>query len=460
MITPQPQIQRLSKYAEGGVRELLYIALPLMLVTFSSQFMLFCDRLILANYSTFAMSGASSAGSAFAVFQFSILSVAIIAEVFVGQYNGSKQYHKIGSPVWQMIWLSLMTTVIFVPLAFTIDGWVVPDAFQYEGAPYFKHLMYCCPVYGVIAALSAFYIGRGHVKLVACVVILGDLLNILLDFLLIFGVEGWVPSLGTTGSAIATNIAQVTIAVALFVCFLSRKNRACYKTNEYKLNMPLLIKEVKIGGPNAFAHVGEIAAWAFLFHVVSWESHDHVIILAVAQNIFLMFQFMSEGLTKGVTAIASNYIGGGKIDRVRKCLKSAFVVHLAILALIAIPVFLFPDMIAKAYLHDITSQNYFTFREVIQENMEWIWLYLLLDGFVWVIAGVLTAGGDTKFIMVASVLTVWIAAILPIYLIMKYIDASLSLTWKITAFYGAINVLIFAWRYMGGHWQKLDLGRG
>lgn len=34
------------------------------------------------------------------------VTLAAMAEVFVAQYNGSKQYGKLGEPVWQMIWLS------------------------------------------------------------------------------------------------------------------------------------------------------------------------------------------------------------------------------------------------------------------------------------------------------------------------------------------------------------------
>ena len=47
------------------------------------------------------------------VFIYGGIGIASIAEVFVGQFNGAKEYLKVASLVWQMIWFSLATSVIF-----------------------------------------------------------------------------------------------------------------------------------------------------------------------------------------------------------------------------------------------------------------------------------------------------------------------------------------------------------
>lgn len=447
----------LTIYREGGIRELLYIALPLIMVTFSTQFMLFCDRIILARYSTLAMSAACSAGTVFSVFQLSIISIAAISEVFVGQYNGAQQYHKIATAVWQMIWFSLASIIIYLPFGLYGAFTFVPPELLHEGAPYYRILMYCCPLYGIIAALSAFYVGRGKVRLVTLITITGDLLNILLDFLLIFGYKDLISSLGTAGSAIATNISQGVITVSLFLCFLHKKNRQKYHTHHPRFNWAVLKKSFIVGFPNALGHMIEISAWAFLFHVVSWESTAQVIVLSIGQNIFLLFQFMSEGLTKAITTITANFIGAQKWHYIKKGFKSALIVHIGILCVIGIPTFLFPECLAKLFLHNVTQEDYHAYRAVIQENMAWMWIYLLFDGFVWVIVGILTAGGDTKFIMMITSTTVWITVIIPIYLITRYYDPPLSLCWQVTAAYGFINFIIFFGRYASKRWIKLRL---
>jgi len=109
---------QLTRYSEGSVQELWAISYPLILSILSVNMMLFFDRLILARYNTGAMNAAVLAWLIFSIFQLGTIGIASIAEVFVGQYNGAKKLNKMGEPVWQMIWFSLMTGFIFIPIFF------------------------------------------------------------------------------------------------------------------------------------------------------------------------------------------------------------------------------------------------------------------------------------------------------------------------------------------------------
>ncbi len=93
------------------------LSFPLMLSFLSNYLMLFFDRLIIANYSLEAMNAITASSLFCMIFQYGAIGIASIAEVFVGQYNGSKQYSKVAMPVWQMIWFSLMCFPIFFLLA-------------------------------------------------------------------------------------------------------------------------------------------------------------------------------------------------------------------------------------------------------------------------------------------------------------------------------------------------------
>jgi hypothetical protein len=42
-------------------------------------------------------------------------------------------------------------------------------------------------------------------------------------------------------------------------------------------------------------------------------------------------------------------------------------------------------------------------------------------------------------------------------LIVKYSQCSLSISWKITAFFGLVNLIVYGWRYVSGKWLKLNL---
>src|SRR5437016_14456039 len=101
--------QNLTKYPAGSFRELCSLSLPLMLMVFSTYPMIFGDRLIVSMYSLEAMNAVGMVSIIIGVFYFGFTSLALIAEVFVGQYNGSKQYEMIGPSVWQLAWMSLFS---------------------------------------------------------------------------------------------------------------------------------------------------------------------------------------------------------------------------------------------------------------------------------------------------------------------------------------------------------------
>src|ERR1700733_6336679 len=114
----------LTKYAPGSLRELWSIAFPLMLSSFSFLAMIFVDRLFLARYSPEAMSAAVTSGTAAWSFIGSGIILAAMSEVFVAQYNGAGIKKRLGEPVWQMIWFSLATFLLYVPIGLYVGNWV------------------------------------------------------------------------------------------------------------------------------------------------------------------------------------------------------------------------------------------------------------------------------------------------------------------------------------------------
>ena len=146
-VKDQVEVKTLTKYPSGSLRELCSISLPLMLSMMSGSLMLFLDRLLLARYSIDALNACVNAAMIAAALQFAFLTTSAIAEVFVGQYNGASQYKKIAEPVWQMIWFSLLSVFVFLPLGlfagplFFFDPLYAPLEVEY-----FKWLMYFGPI--------------------------------------------------------------------------------------------------------------------------------------------------------------------------------------------------------------------------------------------------------------------------------------------------------------------------
>lgn len=440
---------QLTRYSEGSLKELWTISYPLILSILSVNIMIFVDRLILAKYDTKAMNAAVVAVLIFNVFQCGAVGIASISEVFVGQYNGAQKHKQIGEPVWQMIWFSLMTAFIFVPVGLLAGPFFISHAdYAADGIPFFKVLMLFGPTFPLAAALSSFFIGRGSVKRVMITTIGSNILNIILDFLLIFGVNGFLPALGAKGAALATGISQTLQALLLLGVFLQDRHRDSHGTDQWKFKPALFFKGLRIGLPNAFSGVFDALAWSVLAQILAAASAAHMTVYSIGDSFYVLFAVGFLGLQKGVTAVAANYLGANREEVLSRTLRAGAKLVFGILLCLSIPMFCFPERLAELFsesgsasLLDPSLQRH------IQIAMRWLWLYFMFDAISALVCGLLTAAGDTFFVMGMNTANAWLFSVIPTYFCVFYFGGSPILSWGLWALYGFVNALCFFLRY-------------
>lgn len=447
---------KLTRHPEGSVRELWSISLPMMLALLSGNLMLVVDRIILAQYSIPAMNAAAAAGMTFALFQYGTIGIASIAEVFVGQLNGAGKQKEAGRSAWQMIWFSALTILLFYPLALFAGPYLLADYHRETmGIPYFNTLLYFGPIFPLVAALSGFFVGLGKTRLILVAAIAGNIINIGLDWFFVFGIPGWLEPMGTMGAALATGISQAIQAIVLLFYFLSNQSRKDYGSGKYQLDIPLFTKSLRVGGPASFGHMIEIGAWAVTMRLVAAVGTDHLTVTSIGQSLYTLVAFAMEGLQKGVTTIAANFIGGNKFDKVytvwRSGAKLTFIFALGFGLLLLIN----PDPIVDLYLpNDLSAADRLHFLKIMRSVSFFIWFYFIVDSLTWISAAILTAGGDTLFIGVVGGITAWVTALMPIYLFIVIMKGPPALIWGITCFYGVVNFIAFSWRMRAGKWKQ------
>lgn len=449
---------KLTKYPVGSLRELWHIAAPLMIMTFSTYAMLFADRMILSRYGVEAMNASVVAGAIYAIFMFSALSLSLIAEVFVGQHNGANRLQRIGEPVWQMLWFALMTTAIFWPIGYFFGDILLTKEATSMGIPYFKWIMLFGPAVPMIGALSAFNVGRGKTIAVTVIAALGNALNILLDYLFVFGVDGLIPSMGISGAAIATGIAQVSQVIVLFILFLKPKNRAKYGTADFRFKKKEFLNCIKIGGPNAVSFAMGIASWAFFSDLIATTGLVYMTALTICQNYFFLFCFISEGIGKAVTTITANLIGAKNITMITKLIRSAIGLHCIFIVLLAIPFVIYSSPLIDLYVaNNPSTQGLTGLREMVENSLLWLWIMYIFNGLFWIFMSQLTAAGDTKFIMYLNMASGWLFLLFPAYLFISVLGYSPTLSWKIIAFYLFMLTSAIFLRYRSEKWRKCDI---
>src|SRR5258708_16218985 len=124
----------------------------------------------------------------------------------------------------------------------------------------------------------------------------------------------------------------------------------------------------------------EITAWAFLICMLSRASEEHVTLLSIGQSILLLFAFASEGLQKGIIAIASNYIGAKQPWMIKKLLRSSLLISFYIIMVLAIPLLLTPDLVTDCFVSSsLSNTKLIELQSQAEIVLFWIWIYFIFD---------------------------------------------------------------------------------
>lgn len=312
------------------------------------------------------------------------------------------------------------------------------------------------PITALIPALSSFFVGKGQVKIVTICVVIGNVLNVFLDMLFIFGWKNYIPSLGVEGAAIATVISQVIQVIILFYVFIKKKNRDKYGTANIKFKPKIFLKCLKVGSPNAVGHMLEMGAWTFIMHILAATGEDYVTVFAVSQGFFVLFTFAIDGLRQGVTAVASNIMGSNRFDLIPKLLKSAVFIHLIMVIVLLGPVILYPELLIKKFLYASHNSPELIDGAIIaaaSTSIIYLSVYFVFDGISWIIAAILTSAGQTLFTLIANAFNAWTFAVLPMLIVAHYNKVGFTTSWQFSMIYGFINASVFFWRYKSGVWR-------
>ncbi|MBM3183755.1 MAG: hypothetical protein FJZ64_00415, partial [Chlamydiae bacterium] len=224
-----------------------------------------------------------------------------------------------------------------------------------------------------------------------------------------------------------------------------------------------MLKCLKVGVPQGLFCALEIGGWALFYVLMTRLSEKHITISSICQSVLILLYFFSDGLSRGAAALAGNFIGSQRHELVKKVLRSSMILLLFFLLTISLvlvidPIhttgFLFFSQIEEGSTKIILDP---TFAESLKVCLILSFFYLLFDGPRWVLSGLLSAAGDTIFLLLAGCLAIWIFLLLPLYLIVVQYNLPVEYAWGLTVSYALLFFFVYWIRFRQGAWKKIDL---
>ena len=443
----------------GGYREVLHIALPLILSTASWSVQHFVDRMFLSWYSSETIAAAMPAG----MLHFSLVSIfmgtAGYVSTFVAQYYGAQKYDRIGPAIWQGIYISLiggLTLLCFYPVAEPIFRLIGHDQLvQEQEVIYFQILCFAGAPYMAAYAVSGFFSGRGKTWPVMWVNIFATAVNLLLDYVFIFGHWGF-PEMGIKGAGLATILAGVFSFVLYLLLMADKKTNATYRTLQgWRPDRALLMRILRFGLPSGVQFFLEMAGFTGFVLIVGRLGTASLAATNIAFNINTLAFMPMIGCGIAISVLVGQYLGAEKPELAQTSTYSGFHLAFVYMGSIAAAYILLPDLFVIPFALNADPQ---AFKEIYDFSivlLRFVAFYSLFDTMNIIFCSAIKGAGDTKFVMYISVMLSFVGLLIPTYLAVIVFDYGLMVSWVIATCYVILLGFSFFLRFLNGKWKTM-----
>lgn len=452
-----------KQYPQASLSELWFLAYPLIVLMASQVVMQFVDRMFLAWHSHTALAACVPAGVLAMTFGSMFMGLASYTSVFISQYYAKKKYASVTVSLWQGVLLAGVSSLVLAGL--TPAGFALINAFGHEASVRALELKYfgILNLFGGLAvinnALASFFSGRGQTKIPMWAALFGNVVNIGLDYIMIFGKLGF-PEMGIAGAAWGTIISQGFIMAVFGTLIFARRVRAEYKISKlagfYK---PVFSRLLRFGLPNGFGFLMDILSFTlFTFMVGNIDT-----ISLQASNVVMSMQpvvfTVILGLGIGIQILVSKYQGLKRPDLSVRVVKNACKIGYAYAAGIGILFFFGAPLFVNLFIPP-SSADAAAIAAKTYPLIKLVSFFVIFDATYLIFGEAIRGAGDTKFYMYVMLFCAWGMLIPGTWYIVYKLHLSVFWVWSWLTFYAAVTAVLMLWRFLRGRWKSIVVTAG
>jgi MATE family multidrug resistance protein len=255
----------------------------------------------------------------------------------------------------------------------------------------------------IFSGFKQFTEGLSFTRIAMLITIGANLLNILLNYLLIFGHWGF-PEMGLMGSCWASFIARVLMALAMFAyVYYNRQFKQYWAGFSFRnLSRELTKKILNIGVPSGLQWVFEVGAFAFAVIMIGWISPKAQAAHQVALSLAATTYMMASGLSAAASVRVGNQAGLHYREGVRTAGFSAFIMVLLFMGCCALGFLVFRNYLPGLFTKDQEVTSIASSLLVIAA------FFQLSDGVQVVGLGALRGVKDVKLPTIITLIAYWV----------------------------------------------------
>ena len=329
----------------------------------------------------------------------------------ISQYVGANKLDEIKELPAQAIAMIVASSLLVLALSYPFSRQI----FQFYNASdqileyciaYFNIRIFGFPFALFVFAIFGTFRGLQNTFYPMIIAIIGASLNIVLDIILVYGIEGYIPAMHVEGAAYASVIAQVVMAIISLVLLLKKTTISLRLSFTLHAEVPRLLNMIG----NLF--IRTIALNVALYLATSYATDygkEYIAAYTISINIWLLGAFMIDGYSSAGNILSGRLLGAKEYGTLLKLGKKLIIYGLCTGVFLAGIGFLFYNFIGEIFIQDTA---------VLRSFYDIFWIILVMQpicAITFIFDGMFKGMGYTAFLrnlLLLSTLLVFIPSLL------------------------------------------------
>lgn len=390
-----------------------------------------------------------------------MLLLAVFAAVNVGTTTlvawniGAGRVEKLGSITRQILIVNTILGIIMSAIGVVFANKIVlfmganADTVK-DATLYFQIVASGLVFQAVTMGITASLRGAGETKLPMLYNIGSNLLNVLGNYVLIYGKFGF-PEWGVAGAAASTTISRLIACLAgLYIIYVSRKSKIHISIKaKYKMDFDIMKKVFSIGLPAALEQFVLQSGLILFARTVSGLGTIDFAAHQIALNISGLSFAPSMAFGVAATTLVGQSLGANDMDKAKKYADVIHHISVLVACFVGLMYFLFSYQMSRLYTQDLAVAA-----------MSGITLKIMAlaqpgQSTQLSLAGALRGAGDTMYPLYASIFGIWIFRVFVAYIFVTVFHWGLIGAWSALVLDQYTRAAIIYFRYRSGKWKYI-----
>ncbi|MBT8142635.1 MAG: MATE family efflux transporter [Gammaproteobacteria bacterium] len=425
---------------------ILSIGWPLIINNLAIMSMNLADTIMSGQHSTDTLAAVAAGGAVWTILFLTGMGIIMALSPITAQYFGKNEFTKAGHYLRQTLWLAVMVSI---PLA--IAGQyceTVFEAFKLEpeivelADGYLSAIVYGLPLSYVYMSFRMSSEGIGHTRPVMYISLLAAVLNVFLNWALIYGHFGF-PELGAVGCGIASAITLSLMAIVM-LWYVSGHYR--YKPlkifSHFEWPSASSIYEIlKLGFPIGVSIVAEVGLFSCAALLMGSLGKNIIAAHQVAIN-YAAFMFMVPfAMSMANTSVVGQLLGQGKVREARTAGHTGMVLATGFMTVSALIMIVFATQIIGFYTDDPAVAK------VAIGLLGMAAAFQIVDGIQVAASGALRGFKDTQIPMYMNLFSYWAIGFVVAWYLGIHKSMGPNMVWFGLVIGLAVAAVLLTWRF-------------